>query len=321
MPRAIFVRPDQPVMQPHEVRALRDEFGWTQEQLAEAAGVSPLEVSAWEAGAVFVCLDDAIRLEEAARRERRERAWDAADARPCGWGTDVRARLERAGEDIDFELIEELDKHAKQCALCRRAAEVEKSLPPVPDLPLPLSAGGFIGFVFRTMGMGARLPAWLRVPIRVGVFGGWLVLLTLVLALLRYVVEPSAGFEPSPMLLLQLNAIFMCWVWASTLWDEVYPSRTSGARFLKAATTITLVAAMAMGGMDPLDQSGLLLLALVALFIIRGNRGRKEADPQQAEENVGPATDAASGALPAPGVEPPMERMQREAVPAGSSAP
>jgi transcriptional regulator with XRE-family HTH domain len=305
---AIFVRPDQPVMRPEEVRALRDELGWTQEQLADAVGVSPLEVSAWEAGAVSVVLSDAETLGRVAKRERGERAWNAAGARPCAWGVDTRARIESltAADNWDplFETAELLRKHQASCALCRRAAEVEQSLPPVPDLPLPLSAGGFLSFVFRTMHMGARLPAWLRFPIRAGVIGGWLVLLTLVLALLRFVVEPSAGFEPSPMLLLQLNAVFMCWVWASMLWDEVYPSRTSGARFLKAATTATLIVVMAMYGMDPLDQFGVILLAMVALSLIRGDLGQKKADPQQTEQNVVPTTEAGPGALAGPGVEP-----------------
>lgn len=89
MLRGTFVRRDEPVMQPEEVRALRDELGWTQEQLADAVGVGPLEVSAWETGAVPVRLDDAVQLQAAASRERCERAWDAAGARPCAWGADA----------------------------------------------------------------------------------------------------------------------------------------------------------------------------------------------------------------------------------------
>lgn len=321
MPGPIFVRRDRPVMQPKEVRALRDEFGWTQEQLAAAAGVSALEVSAWEAGAVSVRLDDAAALAQAAWRERRERAWDAAGARPCAWGADARARIEGLRDDGDLDELDELDvllrKHQEQCAACSRAAEVEQALPRVPALPLPLSLGGFIQLLFRTMLAGERLPGWRRLPVRLGIVGAWVVLVTLMLALLRFIVVPEAGFEFSFTPLLQLLSIVWCWVWAALLWDEVYSSQTSLARFLKAVTTAAVVIAMAMLGMDPIDQSGVGFLALVAVYMVRDHRGRKDADAQPVEQNALAAPGAAPDALPGSSVEPQVERKPRDTVAAG----
>ncbi|HEU0301888.1 MAG TPA: helix-turn-helix transcriptional regulator [Longimicrobium sp.] len=294
---AIFAGHGKPAMGAEEVRALRDELGWTQEQLAGAVEVSPLEVSAWEAGAVSVGPDHAVALARVAWRERRARAWDAAGARPCAWGADARARLEGDADDVRERLRREelLQAHQKRCAACRRAAEVEQALGPIPVK----SRGGFLGFVFRTMDVGEKLPEPLRTLVGMTVFGGWLVLLMLVLALLRFIVEPAAGFEPSLTPVLQLLAVYMGWIWASVLWDRVYPARTFRARGFKAVTTLALVAVMALLGMDPLAQMTVIFLAVVALEVHRQHREEKEADAQRAAKRRARKTPP-----PAPGADP-----------------
>lgn len=297
---AIFAGRGKAAMGAEEVRALRDELGWTQEQLADAVEVSPLEVSAWEAGAVSVRPDDAVALARVAWRERRERAWDAAGARPCAWGADARARREGMLRVDDWDGVlrtdELLQAHQKRCAACRRAAEVERALGPIPVK----SAGGLLGFVFRTMGVGQRLPEPLRTLLSMTVFGGWLVLLMLVLALLRFIVEPAAGFEPSLTPVLQLSTVFFGWMVASLLWDEVYPAQTFRARLFKAATTLALVAVMALLGMDPAEQAGVGFLALMALYMCREHRKEKEADARQAKKWQARKTPSL-----APGADPP----------------
>jgi transcriptional regulator with XRE-family HTH domain len=295
---AIFAGRGKPATGADEVRALRDELGWTQEQLADAVEVSPLEVSAWEAGAVSVGPDDVVALARVAWRERRERAWDAAGARPCARGADVRARREEMLRADDWDGVlrtdELLQAHQKRCAACKRAAAVERALGPIPVM----KGGGFLGFVFRTMGVGQQLPEPLPTLLSITVFGAWLVLLMLVLALLRFIVEPAAGFEPSPTPVLQLLGVFTGWMWASALWDEVYPAQTLRARLFKAVTTLALVAVMALLGMEPLDQAGVLFFALVALYMRREHRKEKEADARRARKTPPLAPGADLQTLP-----------------------
>jgi transcriptional regulator with XRE-family HTH domain len=309
MPGSIFGSRDRAAMQPEEVRALRDELGWTQEQLAGAVGVSPLELSAWEAGVVAIPPDSEWVLARMAWRQRLERAWEAADARPCDMGASLRTDYLR-------------QKHQARCALCQPAVEVERAFPPPPAPPdsFPLSGSPKTLF-YRTLFIGELLPAPLRAPAALAVGGGWLALLTLLLALARFVVQPSAGFDPSPALALQVIAIFGGWLVAGVLWSEVYPERTFRADLFKAVTTAVLVVAMTLWGLDPLEQAGMGFLALFIVPPLCKLLGLTKARAQPTDQNALAATDAGSGALPAPCVEPPMERMQREPVPAGSSAP
>jgi DNA-binding XRE family transcriptional regulator len=203
---AIFGTRRAPAMGAEEVRALRDELGWTQEQLADAAEVSPLEVSAWEAGVVPVLTTETAVLARVAWRERRERAWGGADARPCSWGADAYARVAYVQTPNLDDLVRTkrvLRVHRKRCAQCRRAAEVDRALPPIPLDPLPLSPAGFLARAFRSFTAGERLPALPRFLLRLSVMGAWLALAMMAAALATWIEEPSRGFQPSlePMLL------------------------------------------------------------------------------------------------------------------------
>jgi transcriptional regulator with XRE-family HTH domain len=305
----------EPAMAAGEVRALRDELGWTQEQLADAAGVSPLEVSAWEAGAVPVLPEEAAALARAACRGRRERAWDAAGVRPCAWGAEIRARLER----IDYADLDQLRRaarklrvHERRCAACARAVEVERQAQPEPG------PGDGLASIIGAVRTGAWLPAPLRLPYSLVKLALTFVVAALVLEGVQFVLRPSEGFDPPPPVALVLMfAAITGWMLADQAWDEVYFARPLLGGFLKAATMAAPVTAAALWWMSP----GILVPIVTVVVLIGLYLAGKEADARQDEQKAASAGDNAVPALPAPRVEPDLQQPPRQAVHTGWYTP
>lgn len=110
-------------MAPAEVRAVREARGESLEQLAVAVDASPVEISAWEAGAVPVPADKAAALRWLGDLRRWERAVEAAGASGCAHGAELRARM----PDVDVVGSVEVGRwsgqvmaHTRQCAACAR---------------------------------------------------------------------------------------------------------------------------------------------------------------------------------------------------------
>jgi transcriptional regulator with XRE-family HTH domain len=122
-----------------EVRGFREARGWTVEALADAVHASPLEVSAWEAGAVRVPPEQAERMRWLAKVD----TWNAEVARvrgePCDW---VRARAPRL-YDTMFENLDvawaryglEVRYHVPGCAICRPMQAHAERIGPRPPEP------------------------------------------------------------------------------------------------------------------------------------------------------------------------------------------
>jgi transcriptional regulator with XRE-family HTH domain len=151
-----------------QVRALRAARGWTVEQLADDVHATPLEVSAWEAGAVEVPAFPAARIRWHLKMDRWTTALDAAlrENPPCAW---IRANLphlqERAFVDsagATWDENAEFREHFGGCAQCNarwRAAEAVGFPPREPDEESVARRTRFDAWL-------EFLPRWMRPPLR-----------------------------------------------------------------------------------------------------------------------------------------------------------
>ncbi|HEU0302710.1 MAG TPA: helix-turn-helix transcriptional regulator [Longimicrobium sp.] len=109
---------------PAAVREFHDRQGWTQEQLADAVCASPLEVAAWEAGAVRVPLEQARLIRRCDVEDRRAAAIAAAALPKCHWADqlapDLHATLLEGPGSLDWILSAEARFHLEDCTACRR---------------------------------------------------------------------------------------------------------------------------------------------------------------------------------------------------------
>jgi DNA-binding transcriptional regulator YdaS (Cro superfamily) len=157
-----WLRGRRPAVAPDEVRAIRQEAGWTQAQVAEELGVLPLEVSAWEAGAVPVDPYQAALI----RWQIEQAQYAARLPRPdCDWTRANQARLERMDEQGLFagqRAKREVAEHTRKCAECMRVEMLLKEMPAAPEPPVKPGPRGWMDSVRRRID---RLPAWLRLPL------------------------------------------------------------------------------------------------------------------------------------------------------------
>ncbi|HEU0302707.1 MAG TPA: helix-turn-helix transcriptional regulator [Longimicrobium sp.] len=163
------LRPPDPAAAPEALRAMREAAGWTQEQAAEAMGVLPAEVAAWEAGAVT------DRHQAALMRWRMEQAlYEARLPRSnCYWTRANAARLEqmRQAEPSSAARAERLMKaHTRECAACTRVELLRRDLPAPPQPPVQPGPRGWPAAVRRSID---GLPVWLREPVRAVEVGLW----------------------------------------------------------------------------------------------------------------------------------------------------
>jgi transcriptional regulator with XRE-family HTH domain len=158
------IRPD--TVSAEQVGAVREARGWTAEQLADAVHASPLEVSAWEAGAVRVPPEQAERLRWLLEVD----AWAAEVARvrgePCEWVREHAPNLyDTMFADVAgtwYAQSAAVREHVAGCATCRAAyvhAERIGARPPDP-------AEAPEGWRTRYNRWTKRFPRWVGRPLR-----------------------------------------------------------------------------------------------------------------------------------------------------------
>ncbi|HEU0012914.1 MAG TPA: hypothetical protein VFQ45_04485 [Longimicrobium sp.] len=182
---------------PDELRAIREEAGLTPEQFAGVVRVLPLEVTAWESGAVSVPQYEG----EVMRWRVRMAAYEAALPRSgCDWTRTHAARLERLWQHGPYgarQAQRERAEHERACAECMRVQETLRSMPP-PARPVE---PGFWG----------RRPGW---PALVGGCG----IVYLGYKGLRWLV--GAGFDAS---LAEFASLFGIGAWVYYLFGRLQP--------------------------------------------------------------------------------------------------
>jgi transcriptional regulator with XRE-family HTH domain len=277
-----WIRGRRPAVAPDEVRAIRQEAGWTQAQVAEELGVLPLEVSAWEAGAVPVDPYQAALI----RWQIEQAQYAARLARSdCDWTQANQARLERMREQGLFagqRAKREVAEHARECAECMRAEMLLKEMPAAPEPPVRPGPRGWVDSVRRRID---RLPAWLRLPLVTAE-----VLLGLVPAYLFYRLVRWMGGDDPGLTLPGVLAIGAGIIWLLVLGGRMLPLAMrrpylAGQLFAAGIILPALLLAGMVGSWD-LTTAGPWLFAGVVSLLIGVAIGASAADDLRHAEAV-----------------------------------
>lgn len=230
---------------PAAIRELREACGWTPEQMAQALGVMPVEVAAWEAGTVEPPGGTLRWMRWHARNAELDRSLRDAGAAPCAWIVENRERLALKAGSSSYDawfVRRELRAHRTGCAECRQVQALTGHPPVVPDLPSPPG----LGALRARMDFAIEPPPWWQRLLFRGVRMSVVLLGILVLSgIWEFAEKPSAGFEVPLGLFLPLFVIFAVlglvndWV---IEWDDEFPVLAAHTRVAAAATPVVLLA-------------------------------------------------------------------------------
>jgi transcriptional regulator with XRE-family HTH domain len=207
MPKSIipFVGSAAKTADPAAIRTAREAAGLTQEQLADLNGVLPVEVAAWESGAISLSPHEGEMIRWAIENAAYEKQLAQSDVLPCAWLAERRAHfdaMEKRGPRRTAWVARTIDAHRAGCGACMQA---ERDLPAA---PLPPRTPGLTGWIEHAI---SRLPPSLRLPARAAVtgleFGSPLFV---GMTLVDWLRDPSAGLQLSPSMFL--------WMTVGTAW-------------------------------------------------------------------------------------------------------
>jgi transcriptional regulator with XRE-family HTH domain len=289
-------------MSAEQVRAFREVRGWTVEDLADAVRASPLEVSAWEAGAVRVPPEQTERIRWLVELD----AWNAKVARvrvePCEW---VRAHVPHLYDAMFADLAgtwdahtPEVREHVVQCATCRAVYTQAELFDPRP--PDPADAPDTWRTRYRRW--TKRFPNWIGEPL--DLLGGLPKLAILVL-IINTVPDADSGF-PARVFGVGIGAM-MGW-YALALVSSWLTEATRRPRVAGVLAGIAgAVVGLGFGSLcdatvdlrDPRLWAGSAVVG-VALGLIRARSANEDADPRPSVATK--AEDAELGA-PRPDLE------------------
>lgn len=272
------------VIRSGDVRALRDEFGWTLEQLADAVGVSPLEVSAWEAGALTMDPGQAAQIARERCRALREQAVAAAGLEPCAWAAtmgDLCTRLKDEERNwVTGAVRARIERHRKRCPACRAIAEVERSIPE-PQPPLPYTPAGWIDRCGRA---AQRLPKPFEAIAMVALMGA---LSLFGMSLFLHVGEPWREFQLPVSTFLVGMAGFSSLVLTGKVLEDLYDDHPYPAGFLHSAAVFAAAGAtLAWRQGWSLPSPALWICALLAAAVCGFFLGVVEDDARDEERRA-----------------------------------
>lgn len=161
-----FLEPRKDVASAEQVRALRELRGWTVEQMADAVHASPLEVRAWESGAVQAPPLQAARVRWMMEMDRR-----AADAgsgiEPCDW---VREHAPGLYDEMLADVAgnwharsQAIREHVAGCSRCTARWRAVERLGPPPPEPDEATFDTLRARYGRSV---QRLPRWAHPPLK-----------------------------------------------------------------------------------------------------------------------------------------------------------
>lgn len=262
---------------PGQVRAVREERGWTLDEMADAVHASPLEVAAWEAGTL--------------RPPEKQEAWvrwliahDAWHARVIDAGLPQCRWVQAHAPDLHAQDLEQrfldwhinnasLAHHVESCDACMAVRDFARRTPPNPAPP----GDDFDRLSARYERWVSRRPGWMRAPLR-------LISAIPVLACVALIPDEGAGW-PATVAGLAFGGMF------AGLVHRVARAKMAGLSAKYPYTAGVLASAFGVG-------SGLLLwnvydsalhvtdarvlagagLTAVAMGLVSGARVRREQD-------------------------------------------
>ena len=147
---------------PGDVARGRKELGWTHEQVAEAVGALPLEVAAWESGAVHLAPHERDRILWQVRSAHYER--ELAARAGCDWLRQHQSRLDDLTGRGPKGAAWASRRVATHRAVCERCQAAIAALGPAPVDPAMHGRGGWV----------ARLSPGPRLAVESALMGLWM---------------------------------------------------------------------------------------------------------------------------------------------------
>lgn len=262
---------------PPALRARREAVGMTRDELADAMGVLPVEIDAWESGAIAATARETALLRWHVDVAEYERGLPPR----CAWWNDQQERVARSvevGPYIARRVAREMRAHEGECPECARAEALTRELGPAPREP------GTEPAVWRTALRRhvARLPAWLGwIPqavdaalVLAGVYG---------MVQLIELVNGDARYVPDRFVLLGTSALMLFATLGSRL-GEMKDERPWRAATLQILGTIVpvflalgLLGDVRLSEPEPWIAGALAAAVLTALL---GNASLLEQDNQ-----------------------------------------
>lgn len=185
-----FLKPRRDVASAEQVRALREQRGWTVEQLADEVRASSLEVSAWEAGTVRVPADQALNIRWHTEQIAWDEALDAARGELCDWARenapDEYERILRNPGRLRDDENAPARAHLTECGACQTALARARQIGGYPSKPL--EGDTFRARYWRWVG---RLPDWVATPF---IWAGLAFPIIVSTGLIVLTVDREAGF-------------------------------------------------------------------------------------------------------------------------------
>lgn len=270
----MWLRKREPASPPDEIRAARQAAGWTHEQVADAMGVLPLEVSAWESGAVT---PDRRQVDELRYRLALAEYEAGLPRSDCYWTRANQARLEQKRQTSPRAAEREVLAHARECAECMRVQMLLRDLPAAPEPPVEPGWRGWLGSLNRRI---ARLPLLLRAPLWAAQVTAFIALGFLGVHLVNWI-QGEPGPDVSSTLFLVL---FAGLTWAITMGTWLQPvsderPRLAGHLFA-AGLVLPAVGFFGARGTWDLSSPGLWIFAALVSVLLGWVTGRIwEIDP------------------------------------------
>ncbi|HEX6373222.1 MAG TPA: hypothetical protein VF006_30135 [Longimicrobium sp.] len=174
--------------------------------MADEMGVLPVEVTAWESGAIAADLRQAAlirwHIEQAEYEARLPRSH-------CYWSRANEARLQRMWEQglvSAARAYDEMEAHARECGECMYVKILRRDMPPPPQPP---AEPGFRGWMRSLRARIGRLPVWLRLPLQTADFALHMAAVYMALLLVSRIRGDAPSLSPTGMVVL---GAFILWI-------------------------------------------------------------------------------------------------------------
>ena len=237
-------------------------------ELATALAVTEERIELWEGTGRLPSLDSR-RLEWAMACEQRERELAAAGHPSCPVADDIVESSKAEGFEKQMQLARE---HSTDCDHCQARIAYIRTLPPLPDFPLP----GWMGAVHRLAVWTGTLPAFLRPAVWGAVgFGA----MTLFKAVLMTAIAPrTMGLKAWGMALAAVGLGAYMGAVGGLAWSAIKPIALKLGRpgdFLAAAVAVnacllSVLLPIRLFKMDDVPHTGVFVVTLLAMGTVVG---------------------------------------------------
>lgn len=248
---------------PDTARSLREAAGLSRDELADRWGVGPVEVSAWESGAIAIppMLTDGLRYAIAV--DAHARSAEKAGVAPCSWREENEDRLATAEGFVRRRVGRaELLRHQAGCPECRALRAFERDEPP-PELANP--GWGSVGLWLHAV--RDRFPRWMPPALNLVGSGMGILAVILVLSAFKWLVGDPADPEGLAVFLAVLAVLRIIFAVGDRAVRGMWDRAPSLAGAILVVITILPFGTLITIATDAFDAAALAMWMLVAAIV------------------------------------------------------